>query len=59
MKRRVFFKGKVLGRNNGYNEADVVRLLCLGTRNILRLPFSFLYNEITVCDEYSSLLATM
>lgn len=57
MKRRVFFKGEALGRNNGYNEADV-RLPCLGTRNILRLPFSFLYNEITVCDEYSSLLAT-
>lgn len=58
MKRRVFFKGEELGRNNGYNEADVVRLPCLGTRNILRLPFSFLYNKITVCDEYSSLLAT-
>lgn len=57
MKRRVFFKGEAPGRNNGYNEADV-RLPCLGTRNILRLPFSLLYNEITVCDEYSSLLAT-
>lgn len=54
---RVFFKGEAPGRNNGYNEADVVRLPCLGTRNILRLPFSFLYNEITVC-EYSGLLAT-
>lgn len=57
MKRKVFFKGEIPGRNNGYNEADVVRLPCLGTRNILR-SFSFLYNEITVCDEYSGLLVT-
>jgi len=55
---KVFFKEEALERNNGYNEADVVRLLCLDTRNILRLPFSFLYNEITICDEYSGLLVT-
>lgn len=57
MKHRVFFKGEAPARNNGYNEADVIRLSCLGTRNVLReylFPL-FLCNKITIFVMYTML----